>query len=68
MWNRDLAARYADLLLVAGYLDAGMPTWIGEACGVPAVLSARPAVRRLSVPRCSAGGGGRSGGGGRCRR
>jgi hypothetical protein len=42
IWNRDLAARYADLLLVAGYLDVGLPDWIGRSCTVPALLQARP--------------------------
>lgn len=45
IWNRDLAARYDDLLLVAGFLDPGLPGWIGESSGVPAVLSARRARR-----------------------
>lgn len=43
VWNRDLAARYADVLLVAGYLDADLPAWIARACKVPALLRARPA-------------------------
>jgi hypothetical protein len=43
IWNRDLAACYTDVLLVAGYLDAGLPTWIAHGCHVPALLRARPA-------------------------
>jgi hypothetical protein len=42
IWNRDLAARYADVLLVAGYLDADLPAWIARSCAVPALLRARP--------------------------
>lgn len=42
VWNRDLAARYADVLLVAGYLDADLPAWIARSCAVPALLRARP--------------------------
>lgn len=42
IWNRDLAARYADVLLVAGYLDADLPAWIARSCTVPALLRARP--------------------------
>lgn len=42
IWNRDLAARYADVLLVAGYLDADLPAWIARDCRVPALLRARP--------------------------
>jgi len=42
IWNRDLAAHYADLLLVAGYLDADLPDWIGRSCTVPGLLRARP--------------------------
>ena len=44
IWNRDLAARYADLLLVAGYLDVDLPGWIGRSCTVPALLRSRPSV------------------------
>ncbi len=68
VWNRDLDAHYADLLLVAGYVDAGLPAWIARACTVPAVLHARPP---LSAPRSDSRwrrGGGRSDGGGRRRR
>lgn len=42
IWNRDLAARYADVLLVAGYLDAGLPAWIARSCAVPALVRVRP--------------------------
>lgn len=42
IWNRDLAERYADLLLVAGYLDAHLPGWIGRSCTVPTLLRTRP--------------------------
>lgn len=42
IWNRDLAARYADVLLVAGFLDADLPGWIARSCAVPALLRARP--------------------------
>jgi hypothetical protein len=42
IWNRDLAARYADLLLVAGYLDVDLPAWILRACPVPALVRAKP--------------------------
>ncbi|HEX7291487.1 MAG TPA: hypothetical protein VF250_10210 [Conexibacter sp.] len=42
IWNRDLAARYADVLLVASYLDADLPAWIVRDCRVPALLRARP--------------------------
>lgn len=42
IWNRDLAARYADVLLVAGYLDADLPGWIARSCTVPELLRARP--------------------------
>jgi hypothetical protein len=44
IWNRDLAARYADVLLVAGFLDAGLPAWIARGCRVPVLLRARPAL------------------------
>lgn len=44
IWNRDLAARYTDVLLVAGYLDAGLPLWIARDCHVPGLLTARPRV------------------------
>lgn len=43
IWNRDLAARYDDLLLVAGFLEPGLPAWIAESSGVPAVLGTMPA-------------------------
>jgi hypothetical protein len=42
VWNRDLAARYADVVLVAGYLDPGLPAWIAHGCGVLRLLRARP--------------------------
>ncbi|HKG39137.1 MAG TPA: hypothetical protein VKB25_09135 [Conexibacter sp.] len=42
IWNRDLTARYSDVLLVAGYLDADLPAWIARSCAVPATLRARP--------------------------
>jgi hypothetical protein len=42
VWNRDLAARYADVLLVAGHLDADLPAWIARDCRVPVLLRARP--------------------------
>jgi|SRR5215212_9762461 len=42
IWNRDLAARYADVLLVAGYLDEDLPAWIVRGCAVPRLLCARP--------------------------
>jgi hypothetical protein len=42
VWNCDLAARYADVLLVAGYLDADLPAWIARSCRVPALLRTRP--------------------------
>lgn len=42
VWNRDLAARHADLLLVAGYLDADLPAWIAHGCTVPALVRGRP--------------------------
>jgi hypothetical protein len=42
IWNRNLAAHYADVLLVAGYLDAGLPAWIAQDCRVPALLRVRP--------------------------
>jgi hypothetical protein len=42
IWNHDLAARYADVLLVAGYLDADLPAWIARDCRVPVFLRARP--------------------------
>lgn len=44
IWNHDLAARYADVLLVAGYLDADLPEWIARECRVPALLRARPGI------------------------
>lgn len=44
IWNRDVPARYADVLLVAGYLDAGLPKWIAEACRVPALLRVQPRI------------------------
>jgi hypothetical protein len=42
IWNRDLPACHADVLLVAGYLDADLPAWISRDCRVPALLRARP--------------------------
>jgi hypothetical protein len=42
IWNRDLAASYADVLLVARYLDADLPAWIARDCRVPVLLRARP--------------------------
>jgi Abi-like protein len=43
VWNRDLVARYDDLLLVAGFLDPGLPAWIKHGSGVPGALRTRPA-------------------------
>ncbi len=65
IWNRDLVARYEDLLLVAAFLDPGLPTWIAATSCVPRVLAGRP----LSAP--PPGGGGCDcgcGGVSRCRR
>jgi hypothetical protein len=42
IWNQDLAGRYADVLLVARYLDDALPAWIARDCRVPALLRARP--------------------------
>jgi len=42
IWSSDLPARYTDVLLVAGYLDAGLPEWIARGCRVPVLLRARP--------------------------
>jgi len=42
IWNRNLAARYADVLLVAGYLDTDLPAWIARSCAVPTLLRTRP--------------------------
>jgi hypothetical protein len=44
VWNRDLAAAYADVLLVAGYLDVALPAWIAQGRGIPTLLDARPRV------------------------
>lgn len=41
IWDHDLAARYADVLLVAAYIDAALPAWIARNCRVPALLRAR---------------------------
>jgi hypothetical protein len=37
-------AAYADVLRVAGYLDAALPAWIAQGCGVPVLLRDRPRV------------------------
>jgi len=42
IWNRDLPARDADVLLVAGFLEADLPAWIARDCRVRALLRARP--------------------------
>jgi hypothetical protein len=71
IWNRDLVARYDDLLRVAGYLDPGLPAWIADGCAVPGVLRARPAMLvdpPLSAPRPRGGRGCGCGGVSRCRR
>jgi len=49
VWNRDLAARYDDLLCLAGCLDPGLPAWIGRACAVRAALRARPPVGTMAA-------------------
>lgn len=38
----DLAARYAELVTVAGWIDPAAAAWISETSRVPAVLLARP--------------------------
>ncbi len=38
IWNRSPAARYEDLMVVAGYIDADLPTWIDSNSSVPSLL------------------------------
>jgi len=38
IWNRLPGARYADLMLVAGFIDAELPAWIERTSAVPALL------------------------------
>ncbi len=47
VWNRDLVARYDDLLLAATYLDPRLSAWIAESSRVPEALRARPAGVRM---------------------
>lgn len=42
IWNRDPAARYEDLLLIAGYLDADLPTWIDKGGSIMSLLTRAP--------------------------
>jgi hypothetical protein len=42
IWNHDLAYRHDDLLLVAAFLDPGLPAWIEGDSPVADVLAARP--------------------------
>lgn len=39
IWNRDPQERYRDLLAIAGYIDPGLPGWIGATSTVPHLLS-----------------------------
>lgn len=49
IWNRNPEGRYMDLLLVAGYIDSGLPEWIDANCPVPRALSRlRPFARRAT--------------------
>ena len=43
IWNRDPAARFDDLLTLAGYIDSALPKWIASAGNVRHTLSAQPA-------------------------
>lgn len=38
IWNRSPAARYEDLMIVAGYIDADLPAWIVGNSSVPNLL------------------------------
>ena len=42
IWNRDPAARFDDLLALAGYIDSALPTWIASAGNVRQTLSTQP--------------------------
>jgi hypothetical protein len=38
IWNRSPRERYSDLLIVAGYIDTGLPAWIERTSLVPGLL------------------------------
>lgn len=42
IWNLDLAARYTDLLGVAGYIDPDLESWIDPHSRVRGILAQRP--------------------------
>lgn len=42
IWNRDPAARFDDLLAIAGYIDPTLPAWIASTETVRKVLSSHP--------------------------
>lgn len=42
IWNRDPAARFDDLLAIAGYIDPALPAWISSTDTVREVLGRQP--------------------------
>lgn len=42
IWNRDPAARFDDLLALAGYIDSALPMWIASTGNVKQTLSVKP--------------------------
>jgi len=42
IWNRDPAARFADLLAIASYIDPALPAWISSTDTVREVLRRQP--------------------------
>jgi hypothetical protein len=42
VWTEPTSERYADCLVLAGYIDADVRDWIAATSEVPAVLAARP--------------------------
>jgi hypothetical protein len=42
IWNRDPAARFDDLLAIAGYIDPALPAWISSTDTVREVLRCQP--------------------------
>lgn len=42
IWSTNILDRYNDMILVAGYLDANLPTWIDARSRVPALLQSEP--------------------------
>jgi len=45
IWNKDLSARYSDILDVLGYIDPELRIWAMEACRVPDILKLCPVTR-----------------------